>query len=114
MSNKGSLKLYYSIREVAEMVQIPEYTLRFWEKEFPALQPKKTTGPRQYTQQDIELIRLIHHLVKEQGLTIKAARERLKTSKQRVVKHQDIVSRLQDVRAELMAIVSKLNELNPQ
>ena len=112
MSDKGSLKLYYSIREVAEMVQIPEHTLRFWEKEFPALNPKKTAGTRQYTQQDIELVRLIHHLVKELGLTIKAARERLKTSRQQVVKHQDIVARLQDVRAELMAIVAKLDELD--
>lgn len=115
MGDNGSLKLYYNIREVAELVQIPEYTLRFWEKEFPALNPKKTSGgARQYTQQDIDYVRLIHHLVKQQGLTIKAARERLKTSKQQVVKHQDIVARLQSIRAELMVIKSKLDELNPQ
>lgn len=115
MSNdSGKLKLYYSIREVAEMVEIPEHTLRFWEKQFPALNPKKSAGSRQYTLQDIEFVRLIHHLVKEQGLTIKAARERLKTSKRQVVAHQDIVARLQSIRAELMEIKSKLDELNPQ
>ena len=97
------------------MVQIPEHTLRFWEDKFPVLNPKKTSGgARQYTLQDIDYVRLIHHLVKEQGLTIKAARERLKTSKQQVVNRQDIVARLQSIRAELMEIKSKLDELNPQ
>lgn len=115
MGVNNGLKLYYNIREVAEQLQIPEHTLRFWEKEFPSLNPKKTSGgSRQYTQQDIDFVRLIHHLVKEQGLTIKAARERLKTSKQHVVNHQDIVMRLKDIRAELMEIKSKLDELAPQ
>lgn len=110
--NESNTKLYYNIREVAEMMQLPEHTLRFWEKEFPSLNPKKSSGgTRQYTQQDIDLIRLIHHLVKEQGLTIKAARLRLKTSKQKVVNQQDIVARLKGIRAELMEIKSKLDEM---
>lgn len=112
MGDNNNLKLYYNIREVAEMLQLPEYTLRFWEKEFPALKPKKTGGGRLYTQQDIDLLRLIHHLVKEQGLTIKAARERLKTSRQQVVDRQDIVARLKSIRAELMEIQAKLKELS--
>ena len=109
------LKLYYNIREVASMVNVAEHTLRFWEKEIPSLRPKKTpNGARQYTQEDIELIRLIHHLVKEQGLTIKAARSRLKTSKSQVVERQEIISRLKEIRAELMEIKSKLDELLPE
>jgi DNA-binding transcriptional MerR regulator len=112
MGETGKLKLYYNIREVASMVRIPEHTLRFWEKEIPALKPKKTNGgARQYTQKDIELIQLIHHLVKDQGLTIKAARARLKTSKQQVVNRQDIVERLEQVRSELLTIKEKLDEL---
>ena len=115
MEDTNSLKLYYNILEVAEMMQVPEHTLRFWEKEFSALKPKKTSGgTRQYTRQDIELIRLIYHLVKEQGLTIKAARARLKTSKQQVVDRQDIVERLKGIRNELMKMKAKLDELNPQ
>ena len=94
------------------MVDLPEHTLRFWEKEIPSLNPKKTSGgTRQYTKQDIELIRLIHHLVKDQGLTIKAARERLKTSKRQVVDRQEIVTRLRNIRTELMLMKSKLDEL---
>ena len=111
--DKG-LKLYYSIREVSDELGIPEHTLRFWEKEMPSLNPKKTSGgTRQYTKQDIELVRLIHHLVKEQGLTIKAARERLKTSKQQVVNHQEIVARLRNIRTELMVMKAQLDKLNP-
>ena len=111
MGDNDKLKLYYNIREVAEMLHLPEYTLRFWEKEFPALKPKKTGGGRLYTQQDIDLVRLIHHLVKEQGLTIKAARERLKTSRQQVIDRQDIVARLKSIRAELMEMAAKLDEM---
>lgn len=112
MGDDDKLKLYYNIREVAEMLQLPEYTLRFWEKEFSALNPKKTGGGRLYTQQDIDLLRLIHHLVKEQGLTIKGARERLKTSRQQVINQQEIVARLKSIRAELLEIQAKLDELS--
>ena len=104
--------MYYTIREVADMVGVPEHTLRFWEKEIPALNPQKTeTGVRQYKEADIELVRLIHHLVKEQGLTIKAARERLKTSRRQVIDRQDIVARLKNIRAELMEMKAKLDEM---
>lgn len=104
-----NLRLYYSIREVAEMLDLPEHTLRFWEKEIPSLKPKKTGAGRQYTQKDIDLVRLIHHLVKDQGLTIKAARERLRTSRQQVVDHQDIVARLRNIRAELTEMLDSLD-----
>ena len=112
MNEDNNLKLYYTVREVSEMVGVPDHTLRFWEKEMPALNPKKSAGgARQYTKQDIELVRLIHHLVKDQGLTIKAARARLKTSKQQVVDRQEIVTRLRDIRAELLLMKEKLDEL---
>lgn len=114
MNEENKLKLYYNIREVAGMLDVPEYTLRFWEKEIPALKPKKTVGgARQYTRQDIELIRLIQHLVKDQGLTIKAARERIKTSRQQVVDRQDIVARLRSIRSELKEMLDRLEESNP-
>lgn len=60
------LKLYYSISEVAKMFDVNESLLRFWEKEFPIIKPKKNAkGSRQYRKEDIENIRLIYHLVKE-------------------------------------------------
>ena len=61
------LKLYYSISEVAQMFDVNESLLRFWEKEFPQLSPKKGAEVRQYRKEDIETVKLIYHLVKERG-----------------------------------------------
>ena len=73
------LKLYYSISEVAKMFDVNESLLRFWEKEFPIIKPKKNAkGTRQYRKEDIENIRLIYHLVKEKGMTLLGARQKLK------------------------------------
>ena len=76
------LKLYYSIGEVAKMFNVNESLLRFWEKEFPFITPKKAGGNvRQYRKEDIENIRLVYHLVKEKGLTLQGAKQKLKVSK---------------------------------
>ena len=68
LNTNKNLKLYYSIKEVAQMIGVRECTLRYWETEFPHLKPK-TTGQkvRQYTEKDIEQIKLIYNLVKVRG-----------------------------------------------
>ena len=77
------LKLYYSIGEVAQMFDVNETLLRFWEKEFPQICPKKGgRNVRQYTKENIEQIRTIYNLVKVRGLKISAARDALKKNKQ--------------------------------
>ena len=77
--SKQMQRLYYSISEVAKMFDVNESTLRFWEKEFDIIQPRKTAkGTRFYRQEDIESVRLIYHLVKEKGLTLAGARQLLK------------------------------------
>ena len=71
LNTNKELKLYYSISEVAEMFDVNESLLRFWEKEFPQIKPRKTSGgTRQYRKEDIETIKLIYHLVKEKGMTL--------------------------------------------
>ena len=108
------LKKYYSIKEVADKVGVPETTLRNWEKEFKELSPKKSSkGVRQYTVKDIELVELISFLVKDQGLTISGAKTRLKENPKKTVDLHDIVSRLQSIRAELMEISNELNATPP-
>lgn len=108
-NEKKDLRLYYSIKEVSQMTNLPDSTLRYWEKQFKDLSPKKTSsGIRQYTTDDIEIIRLIHHLVKDQGLTIQAARERLRTSKSSCVDSSEIVRLLQNVRGELQSMIDEL------
>ena len=71
-------KLYYSISEVSEIVGLEPYVLRYWEKEFPILKPKKNRGGnRTYTKKDIEIINRIHHLRTSEKLTIAGARAKL-------------------------------------
>jgi DNA-binding transcriptional MerR regulator len=71
-------KLYYAIGEVAEMLNVPVSTVRFWENEFDILKPMKNKkGNRLFTQNDIKNLRIIHHLVKEEGMTLEGARKKL-------------------------------------
>ncbi len=73
-------KLYYSISEVADMTGLKPYVLRFWEREFPFLKPKKNrAGNRSYQQKDIDLINQIKHLLYDEGYTIEGAKSKLKT-----------------------------------
>jgi DNA-binding transcriptional MerR regulator len=72
-------RLYYSISDVADMIDIKPYVLRFWEKEFPSLKPKKNrAGNRTYQKKDIELLRRIKELLYKEGFTIFGARQKLK------------------------------------
>lgn len=72
-------KLYYSISEVARITNLEAYVLRFWEKEFPMLRPKKNKGGnRHYQKRDIELINQIKQLLYEENYTIAGARKRLR------------------------------------
>lgn len=106
------LKLYYSIGEVAEMFGVNESLLRYWEKEFPFITPKKNAkGTRQYRKEDLENIQLVYQLVKEKGMTLAGAKQRLKVSKENTVKNTEIIQRLKTVREELMNIKKELDWL---
>ena len=75
-------KLYYGIGEVAEMLGVNTSLLRYWESEFRELRPvKNSKGTRSYTQKDIDLLRRIHYLTKECGLTLEGARQQLRNDK---------------------------------
>lgn len=106
-------KLYYSIKEVAEMFGENESLLRYWEKEFPSIRPKKAgRNIRQYTKEDIENIRLIYHLVKEKGMTLAGARLKLKQNPDTVRQTVEIVARLTSVKEELLKIRKELDVLS--
>jgi DNA-binding transcriptional MerR regulator len=71
-------KLYYSIGEVAELLNVPVSTVRFWENEFDILKPMKNKkGNRLFTQTDIKNLKIIYHLVKEEGMTLSGVRKKL-------------------------------------
>lgn len=101
-------KLYFSIGEVAEMFDVNTSLIRFWEKEFPQLHPKKNTrGNRVYSKKDIELFKKIHHLVKEKGYTLEGAKNALRGSSIQEVS-ETITDRLLRIRSELMSIAGSL------
>ena len=105
------LKLYYSIGEVAEMFDPPESLLRYWEKMFPeSITPNKAgRGIRQYRKEDIENIRIIHHLVKEKGMTLAGTRQVLKKNKTGTVQSAEVVNRLRAIREELVKMKRELD-----
>ena len=106
------LKMYYSISEVARMFDVNESLLRYWEKEFPMISPKKAGGNiRQYRKEDIENIRLIYHLVNEKGMTLQGAKQRLKDNTEKTVQTTEVVDRLKLIREELVKLRKSLDYL---
>ncbi len=106
------LKMYYSISEVAKMFNVNESLLRYWEKEFPIIAPRKAGGNvRQYRKEDIENIRLVYHLVKEKGMTLQGAKQRLKANKEKTIQTAEIVDRLKQIREELVNLRNSLDYL---
>jgi len=108
-----NLKLYYNIREVAQMFGVNESTLRYWEQEFPQLKPKSSgaTKIRQYQEKDIEQIRLIHNLVKVRGFKIAAARQILLQNPKGVDKKAEVMASLISIKDELLAMKRELDSL---
>ncbi len=100
-----SEKLYFSISEVAEKFNLAPSALRFWEKEFDTIKPfKNKKGNRFYTQEDIDHLAVINHLVKERGLTLKGAKARIKENKEGVDHNYEIVQKLQEIKQYLIEI----------
>ena len=94
------------------MFDVNESLLRYWEKEFPIISPKKAGGNiRQYRKEDIENIRLVYHLVKEKGMTLQGAKQRLKANKEKTVQTAEVVERLKLIREELVKLRKSLDYL---
>lgn len=102
-------KLYYGIGEVAEAFGVNTSLIRFWEKEFDAIKPKKNAkGNRKFTPEDIKTLELIYHLVKERGFTLEGAKIHLKENKQKTLDQFEIIRKLESVKAELLKIKEQL------
>jgi DNA-binding transcriptional MerR regulator len=102
-------KLFYSIAEVSKLLNINASNLRFWEKEFKQLKPKRNNkGTRFYSEEDIRLVKQIMFLVNEQNLTLEGARQKLNQKKDQVAKQQELIERLKKIRKELQGISKAL------
>ena len=85
-------KLYYSIGEVADMFKVNTSLIRFWEKEFTIIKPKKNKkGNRLFTPEDIDNFHIIFYLVREKGLTLAGAKLKMKENKEDTVNKFEIV-----------------------
>ncbi|KAA6345114.1 HTH-type transcriptional repressor BluR [termite gut metagenome] len=105
-------KLYYTISEVAKMFGVNESLLRFWEKEFPQITPQKSDkGTRRYRKEDVKTVGMIYHLVKEKGMTLPGARQKLKDNKEDTLCNYEIITRLKGIREELLAIKKELDRV---
>ena len=102
-------KLYYTIGEVSEMLGLNASQIRYWETEFGSLKPKKDRkGNRLFTKEDIETIKLIHHLVKEKGFTIEGAKSKLKSGGDEATKKMKVIDSLKKLRGFLEEIKEAL------
>ena len=102
-------KLYYTMGEVTEMFDVNASQIRFYEKEFEILQPKKNKkGNRLFSPEDIENLKVIFHLVKDKGFTLQGAKEHLKGNKNDVKENQKIISSLEKLKQFLLEVKEQL------
>jgi len=107
------MKLFYSIKEVSDLLDEPETTLRFWEDEFPeVIAPKRNDrGVRFYKENDIENIRMVKYFVRECGLTLDGVRKKLKNNKESAAKQAQLVMRLKNIKEELKALAASFADV---
>ncbi len=102
-------KKYFSIGEVAGMMNVSTSLIRFWESEFDIIKPKKNRkGNRQFTKEDINNVKLIYHLVKEKGYTLQGAKDLLKNNEEDLKNKIEIIDSLKKVKSFLLEIRSKI------
>ena len=102
-------KRYYGIGEVARAFDVNTSLIRFWEKEFDILQPKKNAkGNRKFTPEDVKNLELIYHLVKERGFTLDGANVHLQQHRKETLNKFDLIRKLQGIKSELLKIKESL------
>ena len=102
-------KRYYSIGEVAKAFDVNASLIRFWDKEFDILKPKKNAkGNRMFTPEDIKNRQLIYHLVKERGFTLEGAKTHLKEGQKKTLDKFEIINKLEGIKAQLLSIKREL------
>ncbi len=103
-------KLFYSIGEVARMFDVNTSLIRFWEKEFDIIKPKKNKkGNRLFTKEDIDNFHIIYHLVKERGMTLKGAQMQMKENIDDAIHNLEVIQKLHNIRKMLLEIKEEMD-----
>jgi DNA-binding transcriptional MerR regulator len=109
ISSNNPGKLYYTIGEVSRIFDVNTSLIRFWEKEFDIIQPKKNKkGNRLFTPRDVDNFQIIYHLVKERGFTLQGARDKLNENKTDVVDKVEVVKSLKKIKLFLEDLKAEL------
>ena len=107
-------KKFYKIGDVSAILGIPESTLRYWESQFTIIKPRRNKqNIRCYTPSDIETISKVYYLVKEKGLKLDAAQAQIRHNRDGVDKRFVAIEQLKDIKQQLLAFQSALDELFP-
>ena len=102
-------KLYYSMGEIAKAFNVNQSLIRFWDKEFDILKPKKNAkGNRMFTPEDVKNLQLIYHLVKERGFTLEGAKIHLKEGQKKTLDKFEIIRKLENIKIQLVNIKNEL------
>jgi DNA-binding transcriptional MerR regulator len=102
-------KLYFSIGEIADAFGVNASLVRFWDKEFDILKPKKNAkGNRMFSQEDVKNLQLIYHLVKERGFTLEGAKTHLKEGQKKTLDKYEIISKLERIKEQLQQIKGEM------
>jgi len=102
---RKSRKIYYTMGEVSEMFDVNPSLIRFWEQKFDILKPDKNKkGNRLFSPRDVENLKLIYHLVKENGMTLAGAAKRLRENREGIERNLEIIEKLQRMRAMLVEV----------
>lgn len=102
-------KRYYSIGEVSRAFNVNTSLIRFWDKEFDVLKPKKNAkGNRMFTPEDIKNLQLIYHLVKERGFTLEGAKTHLREGQKKTMDKYEIIRKLEAIKTNLINIKNEL------
>jgi DNA-binding transcriptional MerR regulator len=103
-------KLFYTIGEVAAMFDVNTSLIRFWEKEFDIIKPKKNKkGNRLFTKEDIENFHIIFHLVKERGMTLRGAKKKMKENKEDTLNDFELIRSLKNIKQMLLEIKEQID-----
>ena len=102
-------KLFYPIGEVAQMFEVSVSSIRYWEKEFDILKPKKNKkGNRMFTKKDVDNLKIIYHLTKERGFTLEGAKKKLRENKADTIDNVEIINHLKSIRQFLIEFRKEL------
>ena len=102
-------KRYYAIGELAKAFDVNASLIRFWDAEFDILKPKKNgKGNRMFSQEDVQNLKLIYHLVKERGFTLEGAKTHLKEGQKKVLDKFEIIAKLESIKAQLLLMKNEL------